>query len=134
MSTIKPRVKDAETGKMVTNMVNIIKRHGGVLGLCSIVNSCPYDVPNYLPDTVTYLCQYINDPVPIQVSAYQVSNKLICFVVNKVTFYFMKSSVRKCLSEFRRTHHDNWQEHKLSFNEGQLSILADILISPNYYA
>ena len=52
---------------MITNMPNIIKRHGGVLGLCSIVNSCPYDVPSYLPDTVTYLCQYTNDPVPIQV-------------------------------------------------------------------
>ena len=67
LSRINPRVKEPETGKMITNMANIIKRHGGVLGLCSIVNSCPYDVPSYLPDTVTYLCQYTNDPVPIQV-------------------------------------------------------------------
>jgi proteasome activator subunit 4 len=110
LSKIKPKVKEAETGKLITSMPNIIKRHGGVLGLCSIVNSCPYDIPSYLPDTVTYLTQYINDPVPIQ------------------------GSVRKCLSEFRRTHHDNWQEHKLNFDESQLSILTDILISPNYYA
>jgi len=49
-------------------------------------------------------------------------------------FLIFQGSVRKCLSEFRRTHHDNWQEHKLNFNESQLSILTDILISPNYYA
>ena len=49
-------------------MPNLIKRHGGLLGLCAIVGSCPYDVPAYLPDTVTYLCEFINDPAPIQVS------------------------------------------------------------------
>ncbi|CAF0770306.1 unnamed protein product [Brachionus calyciflorus] len=110
LSVIKARKKDKESGKMVTNVSNLIKRHGGTLGLCSIVNSCPYDVPSYLPDVVTYLCNFINDPVPIQ------------------------GSVRKCLSEFRRTHHDNWSEHKLHFDESQLSILMDILISPSYYA
>ena len=59
--------KDKESGKMVINTANLIKRHGGILGLCSIVSSCPYDVPVYLPEVVTYLCQFINDPVPIQV-------------------------------------------------------------------
>ncbi len=53
---------------MVINTLNLIKRHGGILGLCSIVSSCPYDVPCYLPEAVTYLCQFINDPVPIQVN------------------------------------------------------------------
>lgn len=110
LSTIKAKRKDKETGKIATNVSNLVKRHGGVLGLCSIVNSCPYDVPDYLPDVVTYLCSFTNDQVPIQ------------------------GSVRKCLSEFRRTHHDNWSEHKLKFEENQLSILMDILISPSYYA
>lgn len=110
LSVIKARKKEKETGKIVTNMSNLVKRHGGVLGLCSIVSSCPYDVPDYLPDVVTYLCSFTNDQVPIQ------------------------GSVRKCLSEFRRTHHDNWSEHKLKFDENQLSILMDILISPSYYA
>ncbi len=110
LSKIKAKKKDAETGKLMINMPNLIKRHGGILGLCSIVNASPYEVPAYLPDVVTYLCEFINDPVPIQ------------------------GSVKKCLSEFRRTHHDNWQEHKIKFDESQLSILSDILISPNYYA
>lgn len=110
LSKIKAKKKDAESGKLMINMPNLIKRHGGILGLCSIVNASPYEVPTYLPDVVTYLCEFINDPVPIQ------------------------GSVKKCLSEFRRTHHDNWQEHKIKFDESQLSILSDILISPNYYA
>ena len=65
---IPARKKDKETGKLVINTVNLIKRHAGILGLCSIVNSCPYDVPSYLPECITYLCQFINDPVPIQVN------------------------------------------------------------------
>jgi hypothetical protein len=67
LSKIKARSKEKETGKITINMPNLIKRHGGILGICSIVNSCPYDVPVYLPDLVTYLCQFTNDPVPIQV-------------------------------------------------------------------
>jgi proteasome activator subunit 4 len=39
-----------------------------------------------------------------------------------------------CLSEFRRTHHDSWHEHREQFTEDQLCVLADILISHSYYA
>lgn len=67
LASIKAKSKDKETGKFVINMPNLIKRHGGILGLCAIVSSSPYDVPPYLPETVTYLCSFINDPVPIQV-------------------------------------------------------------------
>ncbi len=67
LSKIKARSKEKETCKIVVNMANLVKRHGGILGICSIVNSCPYDVPEYLPENVTYLCQFINDPVPVQV-------------------------------------------------------------------
>jgi len=88
----------------------MIKRHGGVLGLCAIVSSSPYEIPPYLPDVLTYLCAFVNDPAPIQ------------------------NTVRKCLSEFRRTHHDNWQEHQKFFAEDQLLVINDLLISPNYYA
>ena len=50
------------------NQPNLIKRHGGILGLCSLVNASPYDIPSYLPDVVTYLCQFTNDPEPIMVT------------------------------------------------------------------
>lgn len=59
--------KDPITGKVTFNQSNLVKRHGGTLGLCAIVNSCPYDLPSYLPDIIAYLCQFINDPAPIQV-------------------------------------------------------------------
>ena len=68
LSKTKAKKKDKESDKMVINLLGLVKRHGGILGLCSIVNSHPYDVPSYLPDVLTYLCQFTNDPVPIQVS------------------------------------------------------------------
>ena len=67
MTKAKARTKNKETGVVEVNAANLIKRHAGVLGLCAIVDSCPYDVPAYLPDTLTFLCRFVNDPVPIQV-------------------------------------------------------------------
>lgn len=43
-------------------------------------------------------------------------------------------TVKKTLSNFRRTHHDNWQEHKQQFTDDQLLVLTDLLVSPCYYA
>ncbi len=43
-------------------------------------------------------------------------------------------TVKKTLSDFRRTHHDNWQEHKQKFTDDQLLVLTDLLVSPCYYA
>lgn len=46
----------------------------------------------------------------------------------------MQATVRKTFSDFRRTHSDTWHEDMVKFNEDQLSILNDMLISPSYYA
>ena len=46
----------------------------------------------------------------------------------------LQVSVKKTLQEFKRTHQDNWAEHKLKFSEDQLAVLTDLLVSPNYYA
>lgn len=46
----------------------------------------------------------------------------------------LQTTVKNALSDFRRTHHDNWQEHKQMFTEDQLVILTDLLVSPCYYA
>ncbi|MEQ2177394.1 hypothetical protein GOODEAATRI_003076 [Goodea atripinnis] len=42
--------------------------------------------------------------------------------------------VKKTMSEFRRTHHDNWQEHRQCFTDDQLLVLTNLLVSPCYYA
>jgi hypothetical protein len=39
----------------------------GVLGLCAIVLSSPYDIPNYVPDALMLLCEHSHDPDLIQV-------------------------------------------------------------------
>ena len=43
-------------------------------------------------------------------------------------------TVKKTLSEFRRTHHDNWQQHRQRFTDDQLLVLTNLLVSPCYYA
>lgn len=39
----------------------------GVLGLCAIVLSSPYDIPDYVPEALMYLCEHSHDPDLIQV-------------------------------------------------------------------
>ena len=46
----------------------------------------------------------------------------------------VQGTVKKVLSDFRRTHHDSWNEHKRNFTDDQLVVLTDLLISPSYYA
>ncbi|CAF4019942.1 unnamed protein product [Adineta steineri] len=96
-------------GKKVILSNNMIKRHAGVLGLCAIVLSSPYDIPAHVPDALMLLCKHLDDPGLIQ------------------------KSIKQCLSEFRRTHHDSWHEHRERFTQDQLVILADALVSHNYY-
>ncbi|KAM7381431.1 hypothetical protein PAMA_012321 [Pampus argenteus] len=46
----------------------------------------------------------------------------------------LEMTVKKTLSEFRRTHYDNWQEHRQCFTDDQLLVLTNLLVSPCYYA
>ncbi|CAF3727711.1 unnamed protein product [Rotaria sp. Silwood1] len=108
MSKINYFIK--KKGKTIVSTEKIIKRHGGVLGLCAIVLASPYDISNYVPDALMLLCEHSHDPDLIQ------------------------ESVKKGLLEFHRTHYDSWHEHREKFTDDQLVILTDVLISPNYYA
>ncbi|XP_028331301.1 proteasome activator complex subunit 4B [Gouania willdenowi] len=89
---------------------DLMRRHAGVLGLSACILSSPYDVPDWMPPMLMDLSDHLNDPQPIEMT------------------------VKKTLSEFRRTHHDNWQEHRQSFTDDQLLVLTDLLVSPCYYA
>ncbi|XP_074661309.1 proteasome activator complex subunit 4A-like [Tubulanus polymorphus] len=88
----------------------LISRHAGVLGLSACIQAYPYDVPEFMPQILMDLCEHIQDPQPIQLT------------------------VKKTLSDFRRTHQDSWHDHKLKFTDDQLCVLTDLLVSPNYYA
>jgi hypothetical protein len=90
------KTKDRETGKYVTNSENLIKRHGGVLGICAIVNASPYDTLGFVPDCVAHLCQFINDPTPIQV-AFIFYILIICNSTKIIIFFISVGRCQKVL-------------------------------------
>ena len=88
----------------------ILVRHSGVLGLSAFVSSSPYDIPEHLPAILMVLADHLHDPQPIP------------------------ATVKNVFQEFKRTHQDNWAEHKQKLTEDQLATLTDLLVSPSYYA
>ncbi|XP_051507905.1 proteasome activator complex subunit 4A isoform X2 [Myxocyprinus asiaticus] len=107
-----PKRKRREWGSVVDTIpsADLVRRHAGVLGLSACILSSPYDVPTWMPQILMGLSAHLNDTQPIEMT------------------------VKKTLSDFRRTHHDNWQEHKQKFTDDQLLVLTDLLVSPCYYA
>lgn len=63
-----------------------------------------------MPNIVHKLCRHVNDVAPI------------C------------TTVKKAFAEFKRTHQDDWEQHKLKFTRDQLTDLTELLVSPHYYA
>jgi proteasome activator subunit 4 len=47
--------------------------------------------------------------------------------------FLLQKTIRKTLSDFKRTHSDNWKEHKEKFTANQLSIISDQIIFQSYY-
>ncbi|KAG0049518.1 hypothetical protein BGZ83_005704 [Gryganskiella cystojenkinii] len=88
----------------------LIKRHAGVLGLSSLVEAFPYDVPEWMPQVLVFLSGYFSDPPPVS------------------------TTVKKVFSDFKRTHQDTWHEDSKRFSQEELEVLSDMLISPSYYA
>ncbi|KAJ8365240.1 hypothetical protein SKAU_G00140710, partial [Synaphobranchus kaupii] len=107
-----PKKKKRDQGSAVDTVpsADLVRRHAGVLGLSACILSSPYDVPSWMPQLLMNLSAHLNDTQPIEMT------------------------VKKTLSDFRRTHHDNWQEHKQQFTDDQLLVLTDLLVSPCYYA
>uniref|UniRef100_A0AAQ4Q9D5 Proteasome activator subunit 4a n=1 Tax=Gasterosteus aculeatus aculeatus TaxID=481459 RepID=A0AAQ4Q9D5_GASAC len=107
-----PKKRKRELGATVDTIpsADLVRRHAGVLGLSACILSSPYDVPIWMPQLLMDLSAHLNDTQPIEMT------------------------VKKTLSNFRRTHHDNWQQHKQHFTDDQLLVLTDLLVSPCYYA
>eukprot|EP00064_Thunnus_orientalis_P007411 superscaffoldBa00000821_g7431 len=110
--TCLPKKRKRELGSIVDTIpsADLVRRHAGVLGLSACILSSPYDVPTWMPQLLMDLSAHLNDTQPIEMT------------------------VKKTLSNFRRTHHDNWQQHKQQFTDDQLLVLTDLLVSPCYYA
>ena len=55
-------------------------------------------------------------------------------VSDRLVVVMLQTTVKRTLLNFKRTHLDNWNDHKLMFTDDQLAVLTDLLVSPNYYA
>jgi len=85
------------------------KRHLGVLGLSALVQSQPYEVPDWLPEVIVTVAHRMDDPHPI------------------------KKTASDCVKEFHRTHQDEWVFFQQKFTYEQLSAIKQST-APSYYA
>ncbi|THH19718.1 hypothetical protein EW146_g1513 [Bondarzewia mesenterica] len=87
------------------------QRHAAILGICALVDSYPYTVERWMPELLTnVLAEHTYDPIPIS------------------------TTVRKCASNFKKTHQDTWHEDSKRFTEDQLAALSTLLTGSSYYA
>jgi len=97
--------------KSVKYNLAVRQRHAAILGVCALIDSYPYTVEKFMPELLTnVLAEHTYDPVPIS------------------------TSVRKCASNFKKTHQDTWHEDSKRFTEEQLSALSTLLTGSSYYA
>ncbi|KAF9785996.1 hypothetical protein BJ322DRAFT_1005050 [Thelephora terrestris] len=85
------------------------QRHAAILGVCALIDSYPYTVEKFMPELLTnVLAEHTYDPAPIS------------------------TTVRKCASNFKKTHQDTWHEDSKRFTEEQLSALSTLLTGSSY--
>ncbi|CCM01635.1 uncharacterized protein FIBRA_03696 [Fibroporia radiculosa] len=83
--------------------------HSAILGLCALIESLPYSVESWMPPLTDVLAVHATDPAPIS------------------------TTIRKCASEFKKTHQDTWHKDQLAFDEDQLQNLATMLVGTSYF-
>ncbi|KAI0067819.1 hypothetical protein BV25DRAFT_1794335 [Artomyces pyxidatus] len=87
----------------------IRQRHAAILGIVALVDSYPYTVERWMPELLTnVLAEHTYDPIPIS------------------------TTVRKCASNFKKTHQDTWHEDSKRFTEDQLAALSTLLTGSSY--
>ncbi|KAI0343973.1 ARM repeat-containing protein [Trametopsis cervina] len=84
--------------------------HSAILGLCALIESFPYSVEPWMPPLTEILAAHATDPIPVS------------------------TTIRKCASEFKKTHQDTWHKDQLAFDEDQLQSLSTMLVGTSYYA
>ncbi|PAV21860.1 ARM repeat-containing [Pyrrhoderma noxium] len=84
--------------------------HAAILGVCALIESFPYSIESWMPPLTEVLAPHVSDPPPIS------------------------DTIRKCASEFKKTHQDTWHIDQQAFDEDQLQALSNMLIGTSYYA
>ncbi|KAF8887975.1 hypothetical protein CPB84DRAFT_1684385 [Gymnopilus junonius] len=82
--------------------------HSAILGICALIESQPYSVEPWMPSLTEILAPHAADPPPIS------------------------TTIRKCASEFKKTHQDTWHKDQLLFDEDQLQSLSTMLVGTSY--
>lgn len=81
--------------------------------LCAAILSRPYSTPNFVPIALKAISQHSFE---------------------RRASLAVRETVKKCCSEYKRTHIDQWQAHRRQFNQEQLEALDDVVSTPHYYA
>ncbi|KAF0299400.1 Proteasome activator complex subunit 4A [Amphibalanus amphitrite] len=73
--------------------------------------------------------------VEVREMAVQVFSGLLhCGFIDSARQQELRTTIRKTMTNFKRTHHENWRLHRQKFTDDQLTVLTDLLVSPSYYA
>jgi len=89
------------------------KQQRSVFVLCAVVMGSPYKTPPYIPVALAALSKH---------SFEQRASLSVREVVKMVC------------SEFKKTHTDNWEQHRAQFTQEQIEALEDVVSTPHYYA
>ncbi|VDK18363.1 unnamed protein product [Anisakis simplex] len=89
-----------------------------------------YDRPQKILQLINYLITH--PQVEVRLAAAESIAGFIQCGYFSVSPSFIES-LKELLREFRRTHQDNWDEHKKCFTFSQLKSINNLLVSPNYY-
>lgn len=68
-------------------VVDLVRRHAGVLGLSACILSSPYDVPTWMPQLLMDLSAHLNDTQPIEVRLITLLSLLIMNTVRFILYF-----------------------------------------------
>lgn len=88
----------------------LIRRHAAVLGLSSIITAFPFEIPTWMPSTLSFLATKASGDKGM-----------------------ISTTVKNTLGIFRKTRQDTWLMDKKLFNEDEMEALEGIY-SSNYFA
>ncbi|KAF8682453.1 hypothetical protein RHS04_02581 [Rhizoctonia solani] len=82
--------------------------HSAILGLCSLIDVYPYSVEKWMPPLCEVLARHTYDPAPIS------------------------TTIRKCASDFKKSHTDTWHIDQLMFSEDEAAAFSTMLSGTSY--
>ncbi len=105
--------EEAAAAKAAKEKQRATRQQKSVFVLCAVVLGRPYDTPSYVPEALAALSKH----------SFEQRASL-----------GVREVVKMVCSEFKRTHTDNWEEHRKQFTREQLEALEDVVSTPHYYA